>query len=452
MALCASFAGALYGLPSPWIYAGALLGVAVVCLLVLLGSAPGGRVTFRHSIDRGLMFWLAAALFFSAAALCRGILIPISIAQNANSSSIAFFVAVLVLGSLSLFSLSLLKGGIIDATGIALRLAVGFLLTFQVLLLIAGVNHANVADFPQARAQSTSMAAIGMDMLRWQMPLTTGTNGGAVFGMLGVIFGASYFSKKTLIPSLALLFLGVFVLLAVDSRTALAAAFAAPMAVYLLRRHPRLLALTAISLPIVPLLIVFGADYMPSEIMSLASARAATYGMFSGREDLWRLAVFNLPTMDLELLFGFGNLGHVTSGVVGSYNHILATFGGSTRDLATLHNGYVQLFLDTGLVGLLVFTVFLYKLVACLAVKSRADEEASRLWRALCATVVALLFVAGTESSLAPYIREPFAALILVAGIAAFFGRRSAPMLAAPSASRHQHHPLAHQWASRFTL
>jgi O-antigen ligase len=169
-------------------------------------------------------------------------------------------------------------------------------------------------------------------------------------------------------------------------------------------RRPTAIGLCAAILPIVPPVIVAFSSILLPVIHQLSSARAGSYGMFSGRELVWGGVVATwLTHMDLgDRILGVGYYGQAISGASDTYSFIFAAFADSETELASVHNSYLQMALDVGVIGLMAAMSFLGVLSARLLRLPAARE----IGIATLLLLLALGIMGGTEVILTPYCRE----------------------------------------------
>lgn len=134
--------------------------------------------------------------------------------------------------------------------------------------------------------------------------------------------------------------------------------------------------------------------------------------IWSGSVDFWNSAM----VMDLgRRLFGFGLNGHAVSGANTTYLHGLGGFL-ANKDNLTMHNSFLQMLFDGGLVGLALLAVGL------LMVLRRFSKDASLLPQLVFATVLGV--GAASEIILAPgFTQTPFFLLLAFAAFSATTGR-----------------------------
>ena len=101
------------------------------------------------------------------------------------------------------------------------------------------------------------------------------------------------------------------------------------------------------SIFLVPVVVAFG------EIL----ASESPWGALNGRQLIWGLSLLRLSEFDwLQILTGFGIFGHVVAGAE-NFSFIFA----NSDKIHLLHNTSLQILFDAGVVGLLLWSVILYR-------------------------------------------------------------------------------------------
>lgn len=424
VALC-TFAGARSGLEPAWffVYLSPLMLVIAFRSMLFFGRVPALTPDFRLTSYLGALLLLIMVGFF------RGIGLDQLDASESSVTTAMVFAAQIMFAWLACFLVGMffaenrtrVLAGVLYWSALAMVFA-------QLGLLLAGVQHKDSLEFLQTNSYSTTLAEFGFEALRWQVPLATGVNGGSIFFIFAALAAISlrkFHSTFLLMVTIGASAVGLAL---IDSRAALAAVPIVLVLSKIFRRSPRLIALTAVLLPALPVLVVAYIDYMPEAVAEIARARASSYGLFAGRETIWNAVwqyyVGSAPAG--HLLFGEGFYGQVGSGLISLYRHLFYGFGQSTRELATLHNVYVQAFVDYGLIGLAVYVGLIHRAAYVLASKAKEEDRGKKVWGFLLSFLLALLISSGTEAMLTPYVKEGFSFFIGVMALTACFARDGA--------------------------
>ena len=116
-----------------------------------------------------------------------------------------------------------------------------------------------------------------------------------------------------------------------------------------------------IALPILLLVIIFS-YYVLINLSNLSVVQNLSRGedIASGRTLIWLYAVDFIRDFNLSHLFGFGYMGHAASGLSEQYKHLFYGWNTATPETVSLHNAILQIFIDYGYFGALIFIIILY--------------------------------------------------------------------------------------------
>ncbi|MFT4122892.1 MAG: exopolysaccharide production protein [Microbacteriaceae bacterium] len=216
---------------------------------------------------------------------------------------------------------------------------------------------------------------------------------GIIALMAGIAFGVELLTRSVPLPLSVTSLAGSVVMILLSQSTVVLAAglvvIAAALALTALRHAP-----DVVKLPLTWVLIVVG--ILGTGVAVLLRARLldafATSGQVANRRALWQ-AVFQ---------FGTSEHGLAGWGWIGRWRLELFPFRVFTRlsgdDFASAFNAYLDVFFQTGLVGLVLFLGLLGLVLARSWVLAVRQRSVVYLWPAL--TVVALIATSLTESAL----------------------------------------------------
>ena len=240
--------------------------------------------------------------------------------------------------------------------------AVNFYIAVNVILYFMGISGSG--DIYNDRfGRAVVLGYFGLDMERILFPLAPGiTSFGVISGLSFVIsfnfFKNNIYSNKT-IAYLAIL-TSLFALITTDSRGAILAVILTLIfiKIYTLffRKNGKL-----IGLPTLLLVIMFSYYFLIS--MSNSSAvQSLSRGedIASGRTIIWLYAIDFIRDFNLSHLFGFGYMGHAASGLSEQYKYLFYGWNTATPETVSLHNAMLQIFIDYGYLGTIIFIIILY--------------------------------------------------------------------------------------------
>lgn len=233
-----------------------------------------------------------------------------------------------------------------------------------------GLRGAAVALDPSGDGNRL-MSLVGKPMARLSFPISSGpTAFGPIAGMLAsaalcMLFYSHGWPKKSLgIPAFLLGLLGMFL---VDSRSALVCVPLALFATSLMqwRRIGRRGLMTCVAiLPIVPLAMIGIVKLVSlSDIASLFQRQghfAQKLGIASGRENIWVSVLDVFSQFDPVHVVGYGAFGQIVSGASKNYSWLFNQIGPAST---TAHNAALQVLLDIGYLGLVIWLWMIYEML-----------------------------------------------------------------------------------------
>lgn len=209
----------------------------------------------------------------------------------------------------------------------------------------------------------------GFDTVRMALPLSYDTgSGGALAGLsfLGAITGIIYLNKMVQkIACFGLLLLSLWAIFLTDSRGALFFGMVAILVVIFIPSLTlRSIKWLVFLLPILPVLVVAASDYMPALLTSdVTEISRDGSSLVTSRDFIWHAVLNKLATFDPIQVFGYGLFGQLPSGVSLEYIELFierADF--SEAALMPTHNNILQLVMDVGYFGMLVYLLIFYNL------------------------------------------------------------------------------------------
>jgi len=278
----------------------------------------------------------------------------------------------------------------------ALILGSSIYIVLNVILSIFGVQANDYEPAFNFNATSLVLRIIGFDWLVLNSPLNASSI--AAMCLLVILANSSYFGKFNLkndkyLTNKLFALIGIILLFSEDSRMGLMALAATYfMAIFF---NKRLILVSAKSLiilyPLLPLAFVFLAGLIQDlNILSIASRNAwDNIATLSNRTYMWDEVANVASNINLNTLIGFGINGQIESGIADNISYI---FDNRIDDKNhSLHNSVIQMFIDRGIIGLLLFQALLYFLVDRL---SRASSIGLRL----VISIFAILLLGQTTS------------------------------------------------------
>lgn len=190
---------------------------------------------------------------------------------------------------------------------------------------------------------------------------------GVIFSLYGLMLRPYWYR----LVGLAGVFAWLFILYKSESKTSLGFALLAPMLGFcavMLRRHLRVSLLVMVGIAVPALLFVL-AGGIPGLTLSDISALVSGDRTFTGRVELWDFA---LGQLDQSPVLGFG-YNSFWEGQIGALSPTLHGPIGFLQKAPNAHNGYIDILLQIGWVGLGLFALLFLAVVAWLDRLARED-------------------------------------------------------------------------------
>ena len=284
------------------------------------------------------------------------------------------------------------------------------------------------------------LAFIGLPGPRVFFPMSNGMND---YGSLAAIVMVGSLLLVTIrsswpfrIAGLGVACFALVTILLVDSRGALLASFASIGMVIFMGKWPRILFPIAVGFSLSPILFApFLESYSLSHLEVLMRAPSSfsedsqpqseadpcedmlknSTGALSNRTIVWRIALAEISAPKPVHLFGYGYRGQVDSGLAMQYACLFKSYAISNR--ASLHQVWLQLWIDLGYLGLFVMVVILYS--TAIRFGDSYAVTADDTYRSLMGMLICVILIGMLEPALSPDYNEVFMLIcvILVAGI-----------------------------------
>lgn len=358
-----------------------------------LACLPAWRIAGRgYQQPAGLL--LAAFAVLAVVTLFRGLgdpFIPLS-------TQVVVLQAAVIVACVVLFCLALLSYRVTPADRRARILCV---VCAPALFVAANLlaHQAGLFSPPQTvpvTGTSTLLEMVGISRERVILPLTIGLNAGGAMGALAVAVSVPLAIRRKRRRWLYVLLAvaGLATIASVDSRGALLAATLALLAVrFLPRASERLVAVLPLLLPLAPAIILWALGRL-SGLSERFSRDPGDFLTGTGRQGVWDAITNKLASPYIEHLYGYGAYGQIRSDVIYDYAYV---FDNATqRDTAGAHNIALQMILDSGYIGLAVFTAT--AVTVLLAAGRHARRSNDPLDYAIVAGLVTLVLTGATES------------------------------------------------------
>ena len=282
----------------------------------------------------------------------------------------------------------------------ALIIGASVYLLLNLILSIFGVQAHDYQPVFDYNPTGLILGSLGFDWLALDPPLASASKGIAVMCIFVAITTSAYFGKFTLendkyLPNKLFALISIFFIIIIDSRMALMALFATYIMANFFKKRMILVSAKSliILLPMLPLAFIFLAGFLQDlNILSFVSRNAwDNIATLSNRTYIWEDAANVALNINHNTLIGYGINGHIESGINESTDYIFDKRIDNKNH--SLHNAVIQMFIDRGIIGLLLFQALLYFLIDRL---SKAGNIGLRLG----ISIFALMLFGQTESIL----------------------------------------------------
>jgi O-antigen ligase len=281
-----------------------------------------------------------------------------------------------------------------------------YVLTNLILGALGVESRQGVSD-----ATALLWSTLGIERNRVIFPLADGLNNfGAVAGA-AILAGAGLWlvsrsSPMRLVGALGAL-AGLVAALSSDTRAALAFGLLSISVFALPQRLLRIAWFGVLLVPLLPYLFTTMAGSF--DIDGGLFARDSTdFSTMNGRATIWETRLTEPFALDGSHIIGHGAFGHVVTGELATFRALFE----EGLEIPTLHNMFLQYYVDTGYVGVLIVLVCMYVSLARYSRHSLPRTHPARLTFALTAYAI----LAGlTEVTGTIYHAESFAIVVMVA-------------------------------------
>lgn len=278
----------------------------------------------------------------------------------------------------------------------------------QFSMLSFGINNP-VGDMqPQIKGEAIFARLLGWKNSRQMMPVSAAFQSGAAIPLAACIGAlAGLLSLKVNPSRIAIAVLGVYLLLLLDVQGFLLSIVVAGMVIVYVRSE-RVFGLIASLAPLAYIsVLIIGRNFLPF-LLAFADTRGNdAYGLFTGREYIWRqFWTYFITATPSQVVWGNGANGQGISRLSERYAVLFGSFNPEARYLAPLHNAYLQIIVDNGLVGLGCYAALIGFSAYRASQLSRQPGPNALAWRSIAMLIFAFAFIGASEVSFTLYLRE----------------------------------------------
>jgi len=176
------------------------------------------------------------------------------------------------------------------------------------------------------------------------------------------------------------------------------------------------------ALPLVPLILIGMIESISylglADLFQREGQFALRLGLASGRDVIWKAVLHTFTSFDPIQIIGYGTYGQITSGASKEFSWVFLQIGGLTA--ASVHNATLQVLVDVGYVGLIVWIILWTRvfvgLQTCLAISANCPRR-----RMLVGLILVMMFSGFTEAGGTVYQADSFGIfLVLLAALVGY--------------------------------
>lgn len=312
---------------------------------------------------------------------------------------------------------------------IAVAISPAIYVLFNVLMYLAGLTSPIDLTYSiSAGHPAVLLSFIGVDTARVLFPTAISVNLFGVVAAAGLAAAAVLLTRgDALLPTWAKLGLiagSVLALAYSDSRVAMVVAIISVLIV-LYDRRQTLVRFLPYVIPVLPLLVIFGLGALEGvggNLFSRGGADDAATG--SNRTFIWGGIWDVLRHVSAHTIYGWGGGGQITSGATLRYAYVFGV--NPTASTVPAHNATLQILLDAGLIGIVVYVFVVARTILILRDAARRGLTPAL---ALIASISVVVLCGGTEVTPTYYSEEALLIVMTMGGVAAGldFQRRQRP-------------------------
>lgn len=245
------------------------------------------------------------------------------------------------------------------------------------------------------------LSIVGISIARASMPFAAGVNNFGAMAGFAVVVGYTL-TRYSRLTGCIVTALGLAGVILADSRASLAVALVTCLAIVCMRRlnsHLRWLPAVVFLMP----LVLYGANAVlkntSAQTLIARDGFGQQLGPLTGRDLVWKSAIDVFADAHPIHLVGYGASGQITSGATRGYAWIFAEPAWASRH--SLHNAALQVTIEIGYIGLVLWLLLWWRLMRSLAARWRKGHSVETSVLTSMAVFIALggvMEVSGTPS------------------------------------------------------
>lgn len=268
---------------------------------------------------------------------------------------------------------------------------------------------------------STLGSYVGLQVYRTTFPTATGVNtfGNVAAALLIGSFLVVRERRSVGIPRIVGIFgiiTSLITMVFTDSRAAIIFAFVTIACAYIPYPTSRLFRFLPLTSVILPILILGVLNALPPTTIQMISRNQMDALTLSNRTVIWSAGLETLRESPSQVFFGYGYRGQIISGAVEKYQYLFGAFNEITS--LSLHNSYLQLVFESGIVGVILLVLILTILFHMLDHERRLSNS---MWtNILYFTLIYFTLISSTDSVLTFDNQESYITFLFIATVSFF--------------------------------
>ncbi len=282
-------------------------------------------------------------------------------------------------------------------------------IALNLVLLVIGVESNKSVILSDSFGDNTMLGLFGISSDRVLFPLSASIHSyGLICGSM-ILYNTILFREEKKISQFVFLVITIASLVLTDARGQIFFLLVLLIPVFFANKlflKNQLLIITTYVFSVVYITMILYLIYLSLDIELLVRSDSKT--ILSGREIIWLEFISNYKPNLLQFLIGFGNDGHLISGISSHYSYMFSNW--TNPESASVHNNTFQLLLDIGFVGLTLVYYVAYSAIKNFRIKYQKYGKAK--YMAPIFVINYLLLSGTTEGVMNP--ENSFAILLLI--------------------------------------
>lgn len=224
-------------------------------------------------------------------------------------------------------------------------------IALNLVLFVIGVESNKSVILSDSFGRNTILGLFGIPFDRVLFPLSASIQSYGLVCGTTILYNTILFREEKKISQFVFLVISIASLIMTDARGQIFFLLILLIPVFFANKlflKNQLFIITTYVFSVVYITLILYFVYLSLDIELLVRSGSTT--ILSGREIIWLEFISNYRPNLLQFLIGFGNDGHLISGISSHYSYIFSNW--TNPESASVHNNTFQLLLDIGFIGL----------------------------------------------------------------------------------------------------